>query len=294
MRAFIMAEKKKLNLEDITAATELWMKQGNTLCILVLGEMGVGKSTLVNGLIGEEVAIVGAGPVAVTDAVMKHEKVISGVTVKLYDTPGLFDPDRDDEDILSEIKKYGLVDLVLICIDFRQRIKIAHTTIISYLVRIYGPKIWDNTMFVLTFANVVEQEPEKFKQLISQYSEILQKHLVKKGKISSELSKKVPIEPAGYKEAWLPDRNDWLSYIWMAAFEHTSNVGKPAMLRIVKDRVTKCPDLTIQEPVHRQIQLGRAESVYQYIYNFVTDPKALSAVGGVGGVILALLFGLKG
>ena len=61
------------------------------LKLLVIGETGVGKSTLVNNLLGEDVADVGYSMTSATSAVNCHEGTIEGVPVKVYDTPGLAD-----------------------------------------------------------------------------------------------------------------------------------------------------------------------------------------------------------
>lgn len=286
--------------EQINAATEEWLKQGNNLRIVVIGEMGAGKSTLVNGLIGQNVAVVGSGARSVTKAVTEYTSVISGVTVKVYDTPGLFDPKRNDMDTFKAIEREcGSVDLVLICIDFRSRITRSHTTIISNITETYGSKIWDNTMFVLTFANKIElpetlrSQREKilhFKLLHEDYSSTVRRYLVEMARINSRMSKTVPVLPAGHTNPRLPDRDDWLSDIWLAAFEHMLDVGKPAMLRIVRERLTDSTDSTEKEPLYRKIRImDGIKSVGQFIFKVVTNPTVLQVGLAVTQIILAIL-----
>ena len=59
--------------------------------VLVIGETGTGKSTLINNLLGKEVAPVGHSMKSETLEVTPHEVAVEGVPVVVYDTPGLDD-----------------------------------------------------------------------------------------------------------------------------------------------------------------------------------------------------------
>ena len=69
----------------------------STLSILLLGEPGIGKSTLVNGLVGKRVAKVSAkGKIemhGVTKELECYNAVSGEVNIEVWDTRGLLDPE---------------------------------------------------------------------------------------------------------------------------------------------------------------------------------------------------------
>ena len=75
----------------------------NTLNVVVIGKTGVGKSTLINTVFGDNVAEVGIGT-PVTQAIRKLEK--EGVPLAIYDTPGLeLQGDHSTENLLEEVSE---------------------------------------------------------------------------------------------------------------------------------------------------------------------------------------------
>ena len=60
--------------------------------VIVMGLMGAGKSTIVNFLVGEDVALNSDGAISVTKNINKYDsRVHNGLTI--IDTPGLGGPD---------------------------------------------------------------------------------------------------------------------------------------------------------------------------------------------------------
>ena len=73
--------------------------------ILVIGETGAEKSTLVNNLLRKDVAPVGFDTESVTPSIVEYPGEVNGMPVVLYDTPGLKDSRCDvDEQNLKQIK----------------------------------------------------------------------------------------------------------------------------------------------------------------------------------------------
>lgn len=116
-------EKADINYDDrkliIERLTEI---KNQELNIMLVGGTGTGKSSTINALFGENVAVVGESVNPQTDKIEKYS--LSKVT--LWDTPGLGDSPQADEryskqiiDMLNENNSVGkrLIDVVLVVID---------------------------------------------------------------------------------------------------------------------------------------------------------------------------------
>ncbi len=74
------------------ASIEKWIieheSRHNGVNIVAVGETGVGKSTLVNGLVGEDVMLTSKGAGSVTQGVTEYKGTRN--YLRIFDTPGLF------------------------------------------------------------------------------------------------------------------------------------------------------------------------------------------------------------
>ena len=149
---------------DIATCNEETIQQPekDPLTIIVIGRTGVGKSALVNSLLGDTIdrkAIVTDGALPTDHEVMeKHEGLFCGERVVIYDTKGLGNPELDDDDLmkhyLAAIKINGSRLIVLIC----QMLEESYDTNCSFaefLARHFGDSYnkWKKCIFVLTKAN---------------------------------------------------------------------------------------------------------------------------------------------
>ena len=86
---------------------------------MVTGKTGTGKSTLLNGLLGEEIFKEGHNLDSETrEVTIIRKEMDTGVTVIAYDCPGLQDGTGDEDAYLKDMQdkiRDGL-DLVLYCI----------------------------------------------------------------------------------------------------------------------------------------------------------------------------------
>lgn len=100
----------EFNIYDVAQAAQMLKDEiqeryndFNTLNVVVIGKTGVGKSTLINTVFGDNVAEVGIGT-PVTQAIRKLEK--EGVPLAIYDTPGLeLQGDHSTENLLEEVSE---------------------------------------------------------------------------------------------------------------------------------------------------------------------------------------------
>ncbi|XP_075948588.1 GTPase IMAP family member 7-like [Anarhichas minor] len=73
--------------------------------IVILGKTGVGKSSAANTIVGEELFKIGQTANSETSECQAETKSVNGRDITLIDTPGLFDTDRTEEELKSEIVK---------------------------------------------------------------------------------------------------------------------------------------------------------------------------------------------
>nr|XP_040036882.1 GTPase IMAP family member 7-like [Gasterosteus aculeatus aculeatus] len=73
--------------------------------IVMLGKTGVGKSSVANTILGENVFQIGRTANSATSECRSETRRVDGRDVTLIDTPGLFDTDRPEEELKPEIVK---------------------------------------------------------------------------------------------------------------------------------------------------------------------------------------------
>ena len=189
--------------------------------ILVIGETGTGKSTLINNLLGKEVAPVGHTMESETLKVTPHEVTVEGVPVVVYDTPGLDDTrEGEDEekylDIMKSLLARKKIHLVIYCL------KMTETRMRKGLIRTFEEyhKIgvpWEQTVITVTFADMYKEgDPSRFSQIQQQ----LKKTLVGKVRVAQSIVEKLKIRPTAKdpKEA-LPSGRPWYVPFWLDVVE---------------------------------------------------------------------------
>ena len=201
-----------------------WMKESTSVTILVCGKTGTGKSTLVNGLVGELVAQEGGDLAPMTSKVTNHERKIGNIQLAIWDSPGLRDRTSREERFLAEIKtNCQNVDLFLYCIQMSEdRFHKGSDDVVSMkkLTETLGKELWTNAIIVLTFAQDIEEEAEVkgkntreyFERKIEMWVRDVHDILVGEIKVPEKVAGQVSVVPAGYRtELSLPDRQHWLS-----------------------------------------------------------------------------------
>lgn len=99
--------------------------------IIIAGKTGVGKSTLINSIFGEELAKVGTGK-PITQGIQKYEK--EHIPIRIYDTQGL-----ELEEAEKERVKNGIVELI--DKNLIEGAKEDHIHIIWYCINCMGHRI---------------------------------------------------------------------------------------------------------------------------------------------------------
>ena len=230
-----------------------WVEHSTSrgLRIFVFGKTGVGKSSLINTLLGKKIAEEGEDIYSQTRAVTSYteqrsiktvRETIEGVNVTMWDSPGLKDPQTDESQTLKDIKENCKdIDIFVYCTSLTQtRIGQDEYDSIMNLTNALGEVIWKRGLIALTFANEVRLPPSSsdtlkghFKKRVSTWGEAL-KNAVKKAGVNSEDADVIPVVPTSYRDLPLPDTPgaNWFTVFWSTCIGRTRLGSLPALLRV--------------------------------------------------------------
>ena len=264
--------------ENIRRDVLQWFKSSKEVNIFITGKTGVGKSTLVNGLVGDKLAKEGDTLDPETAEVTSYEKKFEwqendSVTVKVWDSPGLQDGTSNEAQYLADMKeKCSDMDIWIYCVSLmetRFEEDDEDVTAMKKLTEIFGKRMWENSLFILTFANLAQdmdaeileaedgQKPELFKAMIQAWKESVVSTLVTHVGVDEAIANRIEIVPAGYSiEPALLDRDHWLSPVWFAALYTMNPRAQPAMMKLNFGRIVEKPeeirDEDLQKFIHEQ------------------------------------------
>ena len=294
-----------------------FIKEANKIRILVTGASGVGKSTLLNGLIGKKVFKTDDQLERVTTQVTEHKFQIYGVEIVVFDSPGLHDgagaaqEKKYVSEMLKKIKAHDGIDLILYCkqMDATDADVAVEKDIIQKLTeglgklkddrgnrKSIGKDIWHRSLFVLTFANIYEKDQQAkdqpnieraFKKKIEEWRGLFKTALNRCG-----IHVPVRVCPAGYMDPKLCVSERWVTNFWLAAFEAMaeSGHGALALLRINQHRmVESAPADGFQNPEDQKIVL--TEKIKSALLPKVAGLSAAGAAGAAAGAAVGATIG---
>lgn len=157
------------NIEEDNEEQPETPKQPETpqLTIMVIGKTGVGKSTLINSLLGEKKAKAGDSIEPSDHAtIVEHTGTVCGIPVTFYDTRGLGDPQLKDKELMTKFKKKMSECrdrfIVLICQRFIDKFDDSVERFAELLGRYFKNDytIWKNCILVLTQANKYDPDDD--------------------------------------------------------------------------------------------------------------------------------------
>ena len=261
--------------------------KGRELKIVVVGEAGQGKSTLINGLLGKEVANEGDKFDAGTAEIKYYNLAQNGISVKIWDTPGFgFGSEEEDQKMVEQLRRSDCFphDLALFCfkMDDTRFPKQIHTDTVKMFTQVFGRKFWKHTVFILTFANAVLHlcpEDEEIEIFFSNRVDTLQDKIhamLRKtvAELSEDEVKKIRAIPVGsYKKGgydpgnpWrLPDREDWFVFFWIECTEHMRQASFAALLQANRHRL-KIPVVNEVAPAYGEDPLPCKEAYERSIH----------------------------
>lgn len=315
------------NLDLKTTFTAWVSREGQQqLSILLTGKTGVGKSRLVNALVGEPVAIEGQQKKACTGTVNEYRTVVNDTEVLVWDSPGLQDGTCNEPLYLEDMRKklHKGLDIMIYCIKMDdKRFHKDDKDAIRTLTREFGKDLWKNAVIVLTFANKIEDpdggdEREYFSRDLKFWQNEIDQFLASDSELEldSTIREEIPLFPVGIRKNFrLPTIENWLSNFWMNCYRRLKISSRVTLLRISKNRC-KFPDSTNldaicslesstsqsaeRDQVPGEIPLNQEQHKQfwsltweAFKWHCVYTLKRPSLVGGVSLGVLLLLLGIK-
>ena len=187
-----------------------------------------------------------------------YYKVIGGIEVKVWDSPGLQDGTENEEKYLRDIKRNckGEVDLFLYCIDMSSTRFVKDNKDVQAMKKLtetLGVDIWKNTLIVLTWANKYvsmvkddyEDDPKglqaEYAEEVDSWKEVISSVLRDKDQVGldPQIVENIPIVPAGHrrKPEILPGDGPWLGAVWRKAASATDPLAQPALVVLNERRL---------------------------------------------------------
>ena len=251
------------------------LEEETKLNLLILGEPGIGKSTLINGLVGADVADTGApgflATAGITTEVKIYEYKCNNATINIWDTPGLLDPTCNSDEILEKVKEeLSQIDLFLFGINMdKTRYLPENPTkkIIAKISQKIGEDFWKKTLIVLTRANVaitimrITTAPEVVKSAYETLLEGFKTEVTKDIREYSKDSLKFAVAGIDREKKLFPDDIEfWLSAFWEKCFECIDSVpGKISLVKVNKDRLVLANDKQTKEATQKQEEKEKPE-----------------------------------
>ena len=206
--------------------------KGRSIRILVTGQIHQGKSKLVNSLIGKKMAKEGdevAGPHPTTHNIESFTENINGVQVTLVDMPGFSNLKVSDQNTNSEIGhkiSEEPIDLILFCVRMDRKLERKDYEMMQNLTQMFGQSMWGHTVFVLTFANKLKDNPTEFAQKQAEWDKMLHEYTQMEEGVPADRVEQIPILVAGNEEENLPGYESWFSQFWVTAFKRAKDSSK--------------------------------------------------------------------
>lgn len=202
--------------------------------ILLVGRAGVGKSSTINKLLGNEVAKVGDWE-ATTKEVATYQNNSHGVQYTIYDTPGLCDNEEaigNDFKYLDLIRKdVKRIDILLFVTQLNEnRVRSDERNGIRLLYNDLGPQIWKHSVLVFTYSSSIKKD--KFEEAKSMRAKLIREVIAQH--IGESEAAAIPAVFIDNSTETLPDGSRWLGNFYVTVVERMQQRGHAAFELLTK------------------------------------------------------------
>jgi len=191
-----------------------------TYSVAVVGKTGVGKSSLINSLFGENVAPVGHDE-ATTMEVSKYKTIVGKDTIEIWDTMGVYDDVGDPKEYIKRMsEKIEKTDLILFCFDSSEsRWTKDNKEILELFKNELDKEIFKNTLFIFTKYNVFRN---------------------KESLMNRQYKVKSILPTAKFAVAENEESKGWKQNLWKSILDTAKENTKPIFIKIMHRRNNVC------------------------------------------------------
>lgn len=219
-------EFKKIRSSTATDEFIKKIKSEDEFTFLLVGTTGVGKSSTINNLLGEQIAKV--GDFEPTTMEVKHYRLpIDGYDFHVVDTPGLCDdlPEVGNDQKYIDLMINGVkhVDALLYVSNLGDtRVRSDEKRGIKLITESFGQEIWKNSIIVFTFSNIVPSN--KFSDALKIRTKLIKKAIEESG-VVIEVSQRIPSVAIDNLSLHNPDGKEWLGELYTCVAEKVTEKG---------------------------------------------------------------------
>jgi small GTP-binding protein len=216
---------------------KLQLSQDKEFVFLLAGRTGVGKSSTVNSLLGQQIATVGKYDATTMD-VQEYEHEINGVKCSIIDTPGLCDdiPEKGNNEKYIELIQRQVKQIDLLWFVTRldeSRVTNDEKQGIQIISEAFTPTVWEHSVIVFTRANKADDYLEELAERTKRIRNEIAKHT------GNEIANKIPAVAVDNKSQTTPDGKRWLEELYTQVFIRMSERGAIPFLMATASRINK-------------------------------------------------------
>ena len=203
---------------------------GRSLSILVIGEQGSGKTSLINNLLGEEIAKEEDD----TPAISTFKGMLHGVSVTVYEASSLSVEDEQGRRQVQELVHSGSITFILYCFKMSET-RMRQSLTDTFKVFNSAGVNWSKTVIALTFADSVpvpkamRRDPnfnmkQHFFMRVKEWKDQVHRVLTSEVGVPTQTAGLLAMLPTtGDPDELLPNGEEWCSTLWSALLAAPTN-----------------------------------------------------------------------